>query len=113
MEKKVEKKEIKKVVRDGKVAVLYSPEFGAGWYSWNTSVPQCLFSPEVVALVESGKRHEITDEYCDMLFGVDDFYSGGSESLEIMWLPVGTHFDIHEYDGNESVKTFDDIRLVA
>jgi hypothetical protein len=26
---------MEKVIRDGKVAVLYSPGYGAGWYSWN------------------------------------------------------------------------------
>lgn len=24
-----------KVIKDGKVAVLYSPGFGAGWFTWN------------------------------------------------------------------------------
>jgi hypothetical protein len=50
---------LKKVIRDGKVAVLYSPGFGAGWYSWNSSVPQCLFSPEIVAMVEAVENHLI------------------------------------------------------
>lgn len=104
---------MKKVVRDGKVAVLYSPGYGAGWYSWNNDVKQCLFSPEIVDLVESNKRDEITDELCQMLFGVDHFYTGGAKSLKIGWLPEGTHFDIHEYDGFESIQTFDDIKLIA
>ena len=26
---------MEKVIRNGQVAVLYSPGFGAGWYSWN------------------------------------------------------------------------------
>ena len=26
---------MKKLTKDGKVAVLYSPDFGAGWYSWH------------------------------------------------------------------------------
>lgn len=52
--------EIKKVIRDGKVAILYSPGYGAGWYSWNSGVRQCLFSPEIVAALEKGEA--ITDE---------------------------------------------------
>ena len=31
-----------KVIRDGKVAVLYSPGYGAGWYSWNWNHPECV-----------------------------------------------------------------------
>ncbi len=102
-----------KVIRDGKVAVLYSPGFGAGWYSWNTNVPQCLFSPEIVALVESNQADTITGEFCEELFGVDYFCALGADQLEIEWLPSGTHFDIDEYDGSESIRTFDDIALIA
>ena len=43
-----------KVVRDGKVAVLISQGFGAGWYSWNSN-EQLLFSPKIVEMVEQGK----------------------------------------------------------
>lgn len=104
---------MKKVIRDGRVAVLYSPGFGAGWYSWNSSVPQCLFAPEIVELVEAGKQSDIEGEMCDKLFGVEGFYPGGASDLCIAWLPEGTHFDIHEYDGSESIQTFDDIKLTA
>lgn len=44
--------ELQKVIRDSKVAVLYSPGFGAGWYSWNTKHPQLLFHPKLVEMVE-------------------------------------------------------------
>lgn len=108
--------ELKKVIRNGKVAILYSKGYGAGWYSWNTRYPQCIFSPEIVDLVEKNEIYKIDKEYCDKLFGVDDnesFYSGGADGLTIEWLPIGTHFDIDEYDGAESVKTFYDIKLIA
>lgn len=42
-----------KVVRDGKVAVLVSPEHGAGWSTWNKNAypPEAmLFSPEPTRL---------------------------------------------------------------
>lgn len=94
-----------KVVRDGKVAVLYSPGFGAGWYSWNSKHPECLFAPTIVALVEAG-RHDAIDEIAKTLFD-DYFYTGGSMDLEIEWLPIGTAFEIHEYDGSESIRTMD------
>jgi len=41
-----------KLVRDGKVAVLYSPDYGSGWYTWNPNNPELLFDPAIVQLVE-------------------------------------------------------------
>jgi hypothetical protein len=103
---------MRKVIRDGKVAVLVSCGYGAGWYTWNTGHPQCLFSPEIVELIESGRKSEITNEYCEKLFG-DEFYAGGAFELNIEWLPVGTAFWIDEYDGSENLRTINDLVLVA
>lgn len=106
-------KDLKKVIRDGKVGVLYSPRYGAGWYSWNTEVPQCLYSPEIIALVEADKRNEITDALCQKLFGVKYFCAGGAEDLKIEWLPIGTQFRVDEYDGLESIQTMSELNLIA
>lgn len=104
--------ELRKVIRDGKVAVLYSPGFGAGWYTWNTGYPQAMFLPEIVELVEARRHDEITDELVKELLGCEDFYAGGAGELRIEWLPVGTKFYIREYDGSESIET-DDSFLIA
>ena len=45
---------MEKVIRDGKVAVLYSPGYGAGWYSWH-DIEDLLYDPAVVEMVEKGK----------------------------------------------------------
>lgn len=101
-----------KVIRAGKVAVLYSPGYGAGWYSWNRDFPQCLFDPEIVAMVEGGKREAISD-FADHKYG-GTFYSGGGDQLRISWVAEGARFEIEEYDGNENVHVFtDDEGLVA
>lgn len=42
-----------KVIRDGKVAVVYSPGFGDGWYTWNMDCPELLFDPIIVQCVEN------------------------------------------------------------
>lgn len=90
-----------KVIRNGKVAVLYSPGYGAGWFSWNSEHPQCLFDPDIVDWVENGRSEE---EFPDLEAKYGDyFYDGGFRDLTIAWLPVGTAFRIHEYDGNESI----------
>jgi hypothetical protein len=92
-----------RVVRDGKVAVVYSPGFGAGWCSWNEELSP--FEPGIVAYVLAGRRDELTTELVEELTGVKDCYTGGACDLEVMWLPVGTPFRIEEYDGSETVIT--------
>ncbi len=88
---------MEKVVRDGRVAVLVSRGFGAGWSSWarDDYAARVLFDPGVVAWVEGGKVGEVpVDQY-------EDMYTGGAEDLEIVWVPEGAQFRIHEYDGSE------------
>ena len=94
---------MEKEIRNGKVAVLYSPGFGAGWYSW-IHVPEVLFDPEIVALVEANKNSEIPALVVKK-YG-DKYYTGGADDLSIKWLPVGTQFEISEYDGSEDVRIF-------
>ena len=101
---------MKKVIRDGKVAVLYSPGYGAGWYSWNTKYPECLFDPNIVSLIEAG-QHDLIEAYCDLIH--PDLCAAGAEQLKIEWIPVGTLFKIREYDGNESIEYQDTDWLVA
>jgi len=87
-----------KVIRDDKVAVLYSPGYGAGWSTWDDD-KSCLFDPLIVEWVENGKTGEIPIENLHELF-----YLGGADQLEIEWIPVGTLFRIEEYAGSESIK---------
>ena len=90
---------MEKVIRDGKVAVLVSHGFGAGWYSWNSEHQELLFHPKLVEWVKEN-------------LGID-IYAGGSDGLTIHWLPIGTAFEIDEYDGSESLRTIADLVLVA
>lgn len=96
-----------KVIREGKVAVLYSPGFGAGWYTWNTEHgSKLVFHPALVEAVERGEHKTMTTEQAKELLGVgpgEHLYCGGLSDLEIEWLPQGDAFEIHEYDGSESV----------
>lgn len=103
---------LEKVIRDGSVAVLISPGYGAGWYSWNKEHKEILFHPKLVEMVEQGRNKEITDKWVKENLGID-MYTGGAEQLQIQWLPEGTAFKIEEYDGFESIETLDDLTLVA
>ena len=101
-----------KVIRDGKVAVLVSPGFGAGWSTWaycgrEDNRDFMLFDPTLVAMVERGDSVEAIESYVTALY--PHTYCGGADDLTIEWLPVGTAFRIHEYDGSESVEIRDDI----
>lgn len=99
---------MEKVVRDGKVAVLVSIEYGAGWYTWNgvTQGEQILFDPEIVEWVEQGKPKGRIP-YFEQKY--PDAYFGGFEDLVIGWIPVGEKFVIDEYDGYESIRMLDDV----
>ena len=92
-----------KVVRDGKVAVLVSPGYGAGWSTWADHKEAAVFAPEIVAWVEAGKPRDVyleNEERWETEFG----FLGGMEDLEVEWLQKGTRFEIEEYDGSERLR---------
>lgn len=99
---------MEKVIRDGKVAVLISPGYGAGWYTWNSKYPELLFHPSLVQMVEEGEAKDITDEYVKNLIGADYIYAGGAKKLEVVWVEKGKLFRVDEYDGYESIVIKDD-----
>jgi hypothetical protein len=99
-----------KVIRDGEVAVLYSPDFGAGWYTCNTEHPAMLYDPTLVKWVMDGKPYGQKPsgvEWVRLVTTLEEKYPGcylgGLRDLEIRWVPVGTRFYVDEYDGNETV----------
>ena len=103
---------MEKVVRDGKVAVLYSPGVGSGWYTWNTEHPGLLYDPTVVAWVEAGRPGR--DQRDDLTLYLEDKYPGmyiGSniEDLRVAWLPIGTQFRVTEYNGSEGIEVQQDL----
>jgi len=92
-----------RVIKDNKVAVLISPGFGAGWYTWH-NVEALLYDPVVVNMLETGKSEHDIEQYCNDTYGTSNYY-GDINSLTVTWVPVGTRFYIHEYDGDESLVT--------
>jgi len=89
-----------KLVRNGKVAVLISPEHGAGWYSWH-QIEELLYDPSIVKWLESGEPDKI-EHYLALKYPNE--YFGGLEDLVIKWIDQGTEFQIREYDGAESIE---------
>jgi hypothetical protein len=99
-----------KFIINGKVAVLYSPGFGSGWYTWNQEFPELIFSPAIVRLVADEKFDEL-ETYMELKY--PEVFKGGMRDLEIEWIPVGTEFRIHEYDGSESIELKEELNWLT
>jgi len=104
----------KRYNEEGQVAVLISPGFGAGWSTWGgrDDSEALLFDSRLVdAILAEEMSTEEFVEYCKSL-GYEN-YMGGAKDLEVVWLDPGTRFTVEEYDGSESLRTFDDLCYVA
>jgi hypothetical protein len=100
-----------KVVRDNKVAVCYSPGYGAGWSTWNKECAETLiFHPKIVEWIERGKITRIDSVIEELCL---DIYTGGADALIIMWLPKGTRFYVDECDGHEDIITNERLFMIA
>lgn len=103
-----------KVVRNGLVAVLYSPGYGAGWYTWNNDREfdsiELIFDPGLVSLVEQGDQEKIL-AYATLKW--PDAYLGGLDDIQIRWIPKDSAFRIEEYDGSESVELAGEIDWIV
>jgi len=109
-----EEKKLRREIRNGLVAVLYSPGYGAGWSTWNYDYPELIYDPSIVYMVEemnkldhddlSGRNSWVDNivEYCKKTY--PSAYCGGADDLRIEWMPEGTLFKINEYDGSESIE---------
>lgn len=92
-----------KVIKDGMVAVLYSPGFGAGWSTWADDAHKQTMTMDarIVQPMIDGDRVKAIQTALDLC---PDVYVGGGRDLTVVWLPVGTAFWIDEYDGSESIQ---------
>jgi len=99
-----------KLLDNGKVAVLYSPGFGAGWSTWNKEVPELVFDPAIVKFVETDQWAEM-ETYVSLKY--PGIYKGGTKDLAVAWLPVGTEFQINEYDGAESIEIKGEVKWIT
>lgn len=101
-----------KLIRDGMVAVIISPGFGAGWSTWAGDELRefCLFDRRLVECIETGGD---LSEVALGLVGDQYLYTGGAGDAEIVWLPEGKRFRIDEYDGSESLVAAEDLVMTA
>ena len=93
-----------KLIRDGRVAVIYSPGFGAGWSTWNTEYDdeELIFDPGLADLIINKRPWDQIESYVTMKWPL--IYVGGLEEAVVKWVVLGTKFKITEYDGSESIE---------
>lgn len=100
----------KLINKNGEVAVLYSPEYGAGWVTWNVRYPQMVFEREMVEAVLESERLCLGDEAkIEKLLPVAErlfpgAYLGGINGLRVGWVRQGSVFKISELDGFEAIE---------
>ncbi len=90
---------VEKYIQDGRMGVLYSPGFGAGWSTWGAD--ELAYDADLVrAFIEGGTEalRKITEAK------YPDTYMGGLNDIEIEWVPQGVAFRVTEYDGSESIE---------
>ncbi len=105
------------VNEDGKVAVLYSPYYGAGWSTWMYSSDEnrvkSLFCPEIALQIlkieETSDKKQKEYLFSELVILVEKIfpedYCGGLRNLTIKWLNPNTLFLVREYDGYERIET--------
>jgi hypothetical protein len=92
-----------RVEKNGKVAVLVSPSFGAGWSTWCTKEGEAaVFCPEIVEALMAGRSGQEIIEIATRLF--PGAYTAGLWGVRIEWVDKGVRFEISEYDGAEEVR---------
>ena len=99
-------------IQEGRVAVLYSPDWGAGWSTWNTQYEEDLiYEPaivEMILMVDSDTDDWVSKATMYLTLKYPDMYIGDLTQLRIYWVPEGKEFRIVEHDGNESVEVADE-----
>ena len=91
-----------KVIRDGKVAVLVSKGYGAGWSTWRSVPEEFLFDEDIVHMVM--RKEAPSDIKARVKEKWPDDYFGGVSGLVVEWVEKGTLFRINEYDGYEEIE---------
>jgi len=105
--------EIEKKIVDGKVAVLISPGFGAGWSTWNSEHSEfMLFDKTLVEMAERNALAGEAEQYLQKKLN-EDYVCVLGWPVRVEWLPQGERFYVDEYDGSESIVSADNLVMTA
>lgn len=100
---------MEKYIKDGKVGVLYSPGYGAGWSTWahdEKNKEAMVFCKELCEAIDKGLSLQQISVVAHQYFPNE--YTGGLEDIKLVFMEPGTRFRIDEYDGSESIITKDE-----
>ena len=101
---------MKKLIKDGKVAVLISPGYGGGWSTWSYGdLDELLFDPVIAQMILDCADIDEIEEVVRLRHPEETACMGGLEDLEVQWVDQGKEFIVEEYDGAESIRYKDGI----
>lgn len=95
-----------KVIRNGRVAVLYSSDYGGSWSTAlaNRKVAQTMiFHPRLVEAVENETNSPARMRDILLELTGEVMYTGAARCLDIKWVDQGTRFFISESGDSEEV----------
>lgn len=93
----------------GELGILISHGYGAGWSTCNDG--RIAYDKRVVEKwLEKVSEYEMTSFLNNL--GYKDTYMGGYKNLRLEFIPRGTMFCIHEYDGHESIETLETMDMM-
>jgi hypothetical protein len=100
-----------KYVKNGRVAVIISPGYGAGWSTWADSAEKegMLFDSELVIHILN-YQPELARSIAEKKYP-ESYIS--NQPLVVEWLDVGTAFYVGEYDGAERLVIEDKRNYIA
>ena len=91
---------------DGKIEILISPHYGAGWSTWN-EISMALDK----RIIDYFKQHGRSVEYDEVeafvrSLGYRRCYAGGWDDIVIETVEKGEAFMVTEYDGYETLESY-------
>lgn len=107
---------MEKVIKDGKVAVLVSNDWGSGFHTYGAPL-EAIFNPQLVELIENKNYNEamefIKKTYPNVSRRHSFFSAYDITDLCVEWVEEGREFYITEYDGLESIVYKDEIKWIT
>lgn len=93
----------------GKVGIIWSPGFGAGWSTWGE--PESAVDQQLAKAIDDELPMERIEEIAERNWPGQ--YQGGLADAQVVWVEYGQAFRIDEYDGNESLIIDNDWQVAA
>ena len=117
--------------KNGKIGVLVSPGWGAGWSTW--SCPALAYDKRVIEFwldhkddenflktveitggweIPESSAHKEAAEFFKSI-GYEEPYMGGFDDIVLKYVKPGEPWRISEYDGWEHLETLDDAGFIT